>query len=182
LTQTDKFALLRDLANLVRKYGPTVFSDLAVFLRNPEMVAELVAILETAETAGTTARTAESHTAPTREIGAKGRSQRLLSEIDKDQPEKARALSSLYEALTAKRALPTLRELRNFAVDNGLEAVTAKARDEAINSLLRGLATRPMEEIRSMLGRIRMAGTPGNRSLEGWTEIILGKERSRGRP
>ncbi len=181
MTHADKFALLKDLALLVKKYGPTVFSDLAAFLKNPETVAEFVVILEAAETAGRKARAADSDATPPWEKGAKGRVQRLLSDLAKDQAEKARILSVLYEALAAKRALPTARELGNFAVDNGLKAVTARSRDEAINSFLRDLAGRPIEDIRSILGHIQMAGTSDNRSLEGWTDIILGKERSRDR-
>ncbi len=177
MTQSDKFMLLRDLANLVKKYGPTVFSDLAVFLRNPEMVAELVGILETAETAGRNARVKETLPSPTWEKDVKKRVHHLLSEIEKDQPEKALVLLNFYMALATKRVLPTLRELRSFADDNGINAVTAKARDNAVISLIRDLSVRPLDDIRAMLARIKMEGTSGDRSLEGWTDIILGKDR-----
>lgn len=180
MTQTDKFALLRDLAHLVRKYGPTVFSDLAGFLRNPETVAELVTILEAAETAGRKSRVTASRAAPIRGKGARGNLQHLLSDLEKDEPEKAQVLSGLYESLAAKRALLTLRELRSFARDYGLKAVSATSRDKAISPLLRDLAARPIEDIRSILGHISTVDTAGDRTLEAWTDVILSKQRSRG--
>lgn len=154
----DKFALLRDLAHLVRKYGPTVFSDMAGFLRDPEAVAELVTILEAAEAAGRKARVTKSRVARAGAKGGKGSVQNLLSELEKDRPEKAQVLSGFHDALAAKRALPTLRGLRSFARDNGLKAVSATSREKAVGQILRDLATRPLEEIRLMLGRVRKNG------------------------
>ena len=180
MTLTDKFALLRDLANLVRRYGPAVFSDLASFLRDHEAVEELVAILEAAETAGRKARITEPRVAPGGAKGGKGSVQNLLSELEKDQPEKAKALSDFHRTLLAKRALLTLRELRSFAIDNGLKEVSAPSRDKAISALLRDLAARSLEDIRSMLGRIRMEdAAAGDRTLEGWTDVILDRDRTR---
>ncbi len=179
MTSADKFALLRDLAHLMKKYGPAVFSDLAGFLRDSGAVAELVMILEAAEIAGRKARVAESRVAPGGAKGGKGSVQNLLSELEKDQPEKAKVLSGFHGALAAKRALPTLRELRSFAIDNGLKGVSAMSRDKAISPLLRDLAARSLEDIRSMLGRIRMEDTAGDRTLEGWTDVILDKDRAR---
>lgn len=179
MTSTDKFVLLRDLAHLVRKYGSTVFSDLASFLRDPQAVAELVTILEAAEAAARKARVTESRVARAGAKGGKGSVQNLLSELEKDQPEKAQVISDFHMALAAKRALPTLRELQSFARDNGLKGESATSRDKAIGPLLRDLAARPLEDIRSMLGRIRMEDTAGDRTLEGWADVILDKDRTR---
>jgi len=43
---TNSFALLEDLARLVRKYGPEVFSDLSALLRDPRKMEDLTTILE----------------------------------------------------------------------------------------------------------------------------------------
>lgn len=178
MTSMDKFALLRDLAHLVRKYGPTVFSDLAGFLRDPEAVAELITILEAAEAAGRNARVTKARAAPGGMRRGKGSVQSLLSELQKDHPEKAQVLSGFHGALAAKRALPTLRELRSFALDNGLNGVSATSREKAIGQILRDLAARHLEDVRLMLGRVRMEDATGDRTLEGWTDIILDKERT----
>jgi hypothetical protein len=180
VTQADKFALLRDLAHLVRKYGPSVFADLAGFIKDPETVAELVTILESAETAGRKAHITEARPRAIRDKSPRARLHHLILELEKDEPEKARILSGLYEALVAKRALPTLRELHSFALDNGLEAISARSRDKAIGPFLRHLAARSTEDLRSIIGRISMMDTTGDRTLEGWTKVILGKQRPGG--
>jgi hypothetical protein len=97
----------------------------------------------------------------------------LLVELEKHEPEKAHALSVFHEALVSKRLLSTLRELRTFAADNGLKETGATRREEVITSILRELASRPLHDIRSMLDRVRMESTGGDRSLQGWANIIL---------
>jgi hypothetical protein len=181
VNETDKFALLRDLAHLLRKYGLNAFSDLAGFLRDSESVTELTMILETTEAAGRKSGVPKSGVAALRGETTKENLLHLLSQVKKTEPEKAQILSGFYEALAVKRALPSLRELRSFARDNGLKPLSATSRDKAISPLVRDLSTRSIEDIRSMLKRIRLSdGALGDRSLEAWTGVILNKERSRG--
>ncbi len=45
------------------------------------------------------------------------------------------------------------------------------------NSLLRNLALRPIEDVRLMLRRVRIVDVGGDRTLERWTDVILGKHR-----
>ena len=176
MTQSDKFALLKDLASLLKKHGPTAFTELAEFLRNPATVTDLISILETSGAAGRragTTRPSWKGAAP----GTKGSVKRLLTDINDKDPEKAESLSTFYGMLLTKRVLPTMRDLRNFAEDSGLRSVTASSRDRAIPPLLRELATRSVEEVRVMLQQIRRVDTQGDRTLEGWTDVILGKRR-----
>jgi len=179
MIEMDKIALLLDLAHLVKKYGPTVFSDLAGVLRDPEAVAELVSILEVAEVSGRKACVTDSRRATNRVKGGKLSVPKIISEIEKNDPAKAQVLSDFHGTLAAKRALPTLRELRSFVLDNGFKEVETRSRNRAIGQLLRDMAAHPLEDIRSMLGRIRMEDTAGDRSLEGWTNVILDKGRPR---
>ncbi len=174
MTDTDKFALLRDLAGLVRKHGLSAFSDLAKYLRDPDSLAELVSILEAVEVAGQRAQRTQRRSKVERKP-SKTSIQELLSTISESEPDKAKALSTLYDAVVAKRAFPTLRELRSFATDNGLRSVSATSRDKALIPFFRDLAGRPIEELRAILARIRPAGGVEDRTLEGWTNIILGK-------
>src|SRR5207248_6971259 len=95
----------------------------------------------------------------------------ILSQAQRDDPEKGELLSALYEALAAKRALPSLRELRRFAIDNGLSAASDGAsRDRAITALLGQLALCPVEGVRSIVKRVRITERETDRSLEGWTD------------
>ena len=176
MTQSDEFALLKDLASLLKKHGPTAFTELAEFLRNPAAVTALISILETSGTAGRRA----GITRPSgkgESQGTKGIMKRLLADINDKDPEKAQPLSRFYGMLSTKRALPTMRDLRGFSDDNGLRPVTASSRDKAIPPLLKDLATRSVEDIHVMLERMRPVGTQGDRTLEGWTDVILGTQR-----
>jgi hypothetical protein len=180
VTQADKFALLRDLAHLVRKHGPSVFADLAGFLRDPETLTDLVMILESAATAGRKVRIPEAGTSAIPGTGPRAGMRQLLLELETNDPEKAQILSCLYEALAAKHALPTLRELRSFALDNNLEIINAKSRDKALAPFIRRLAQRSIEDLRLIVSRISMTDTSGDRTLEGWTKLILNKHGSAG--
>ena len=176
MTQSDKFALLRDIASLLKKHGPTAFTELADFLRNPVVVTDLISILETSEAAGRRARITRP-SGKGKSQGTQGTVKRLLADINDKNPEKAKPLSTFYGMLSTKRVLPTLRDLRSFADDSGLRPVTASSRDKAISPLLRDLATRSVEEIQVMLQRIKPVDKQGDRTLEGWTDVILDKRR-----
>ena len=176
MTQSDKFVLLRDLASLLNKHGPTAFTELADFLRNPAAVTDLISILETSGAAGRRAgiiRPSEKG----KSQGTKENVKHLLADINAKDPEKAKLLSTFYDMLSTKRVLATLRELKGFADDNGLRPVTASSRAKAIPPLLRELATTSMEQIHVTLQRARSAATQGDRTLEGWTDVILGQRR-----
>ena len=174
MTQSDKFALLKDLASLLEKYGPTAFTELAGFLRNPAAVTDLISILETSGAASRRAGITRSSRKGESQ-GTKGSVKRILADINDKDPEKAKPLSTFYGMLSTKRVLPTLRDLRGFADDSGLRPVNASSRDKAISPLLRDLATRSVEEIHVMLQQIKQVDTQGDRTLEGWTDVILGK-------
>jgi hypothetical protein len=178
---TRESALLYDLAGLIKKHGPAAFSDLVKFLRDPDALGELVAILEAAETASRRAHVPELRTVKKTHGRARNDgTQNLLSGLASRDPEKGEILSSLYESLLAKRALPTLADLRRFARDNGLREITVTSREKAISLLLRDLSGRTTDDVRSMFRRVQAMGTSGDRSLEGWTDVILRKDRPRG--
>ena len=176
MTRSVKATLLEDLASLLKKHGPAAFTELAEFLRNPDGVTDLISILEASEAAGRKAIVARP--------SGRGESERtervvkrLLIDITDDDPEKAKSLSKFYQMLSEKRVLPTLRDLRGFADESGLRQVTTSSRDRAIPPLLRNLAQRSAEEIDVILQQIRPADTQGDRTLEGWTDLILGKRQ-----
>lgn len=180
MSEASKFALLRDLAVLTRRYGLDAFSELASYLKNREGILELAAILEAAEEAGRKSRVPRTGVTAPSSRSSKSSLLSMLSKLEREDPEKAEVLSRFYEALATKRALPTLGALRDFAHDNGLRFISAKSRDKAISPLLRDLAGRPINHIRSMLGRVAITdATVGDRSLEGWADVILNKGKLR---
>jgi hypothetical protein len=171
---TDEFALLSDLARLVRKHGPNTFGDLAKLLADPDGIGELIGILEAAQHAGRQARVPEPRPIKRRGAGSAASSRKFLAEVERTQPDKAEVLSRLYDAFQAKQVLPSISEVRRFGEDNGLPAIRATSRDRAITSLLRHLAAYPTSDVRMMLARLDVAPRRGDRTLEGWTDVILG--------
>jgi hypothetical protein len=181
VSEISSFALLADLARLVRKHGPTAFSDLSAILRNPEKVEELTTILEAGASAG---RRVTNYKAgaptPRRQVPALSLPL-LFSRMRTTDPQITDLLSKFYEDLLAKRVLPTLRGLREFAHENHLKGAHAESREKAIGPLIRDLSGHPSDQIASILGRVRPAqSVPDDRSLERWADVILDKNRSRG--
>jgi len=181
VSEISSFALLEDLARLVRKHGPAAFSDLSAILRNPKKIEELVSVLEAGASAGRRAKTYKSgvplrrRRAPSTALGLPDS---LAATTD---PETEGLLSRFYEDLLARRVLPTLPELREFASDNGLKGAKAESRGKAIGPLIRDLSLRPKDQVASILGRARSAkSAKDDRSLERWADVILDRNRSRG--
>jgi hypothetical protein len=102
----------------------------------------------------------------------------LIGEIEKEDPEKAKWLSFFYKKLIAKKIFPSLQKVRGFAHDSGLSMAKATSREKAIVSLLQDLATRPLQDIRSLVSGLGVDDEGDDRTLEGWTNVILGKKRS----
>jgi hypothetical protein len=165
--------LLRDIARLLAKYGPEPFEELAAHLSGGRFLNDLLMLLETSALAGRRS---------TRPLGRKRKDQReskglgsLLKQCEDQNPDKARALQKVYESLVSKRLLPTLRQIRDFAKDNGLPPIKATSRDKAIVPLVRGMISMPFEQIVSVLERDSHFEEKGDRTLEGWTNVILGR-------
>ena len=179
MTESRQLVLLKDLAQLIKKHGPTTFADLAAFLRNPQGIDQLVRILEDASAAGAKACISQPRSQRAASADNDQSIQRFISVLEKESPEKGKIISNLYVPLQSKRALGSLRELRSFATDNGLRPVAAKSREKAIGPFLRDLASRPIDDMRSIVQRIRVFENISDRSLEGWTDVILNKQRPR---
>jgi hypothetical protein len=175
----DTFALLEDLARLIKKHGPTAFTDLSALLRNPEKLDELIGILEAGASAGRRAKMPKREKPSPYASASSGSLNLLLSKMRTIDPAKAEILSRFYDELTSKHVLPTLREIREFAHDNHLRGADVDSRSKAIGQLLRDLSERPSEQLNAILKRVHYAERPrDDRSLERWADIILDKDRS----
>jgi len=174
VTTSDKFELLKDLTRLLKKHGPNAFSDLSEFLKSPGGIDELITLLEASSTAGRKARV-------TKASGTRKRAQEklneILFEIESSEPHKAEVLSVFVREFHAKRVLPALRDVRDFASDNGLGWVAATSREKALLPLVRDLMTRPTGELSTILKTVTVREHSGDRSLEGWADVILDKDR-----
>lgn len=173
MSDAEKFELLKELTRLLKKFGPDVFAELSEFLKDGDFVDELAATLDTLAKSGKKVGVTKVH----RKTPRPG--QRLitmLADIEKAAPRKAKELSDFVGAYRAKRVLPTLRHVRDFASDNGLGSIVAPSREMALFALVKELQARPSAELSAILRRVAAREHEGDRTLEGWAGVILDRK------
>lgn len=164
--------LLVDLAKLLKKYGPEPFELLAKSISSPEKTQHLLALLtQLAKISRTIPKTK-------REAQPKQRPSipRSLIALEKVEVQKYQLLMSFYTDLIAKKILLSLRDIKEFAIDCGLPEVRTKSRQEAISPLIGSLIKFPNEQLIAKIQTLKKYNT-GDRSLEGWSNIILNRQQ-----
>jgi len=161
-----EYRLLSDLGRLMSKYGPKAFEDLAADLSDPRFREQLVGILKT---------TAQASPRPSKGkfSGTSPSSTDFRSTLLRADKEKGALLIELYDALRTRSVLPTLRELKSFASDNGLSPIKSRSREKALIPFVRSFLKLPVEDVRKYLQRIEPTPSPEDRSLQGWSNIIF---------
>lgn len=175
MTNKPEFELLVEITKLLKKYGPETFENLAGNLSTPEFSERLVSILSTTARTARTVRTKEPESPEQKRATRDFRSSLVI--LEKTEQEKSALLVKFYDDLMAQTVLPTLREIRAFTSDTGLPPVRATSRDKAIVPFLKTLLPLSLDELKSKLSTIRPVSTKDDRSLEGWSNIILDRER-----
>jgi hypothetical protein len=175
MTENNEFALLSDIAKLIKKYGPETFESLAGQMSKPEFTQQMIEILSTTAKVARRAKSDEHQTGSTR-IRKDFRSS--LIELNETEPEKGTILIQLYDSLSEKRVLPTLRAMQTFTSDNGLPPLKAKLRDKAIVPFVKSFLPIPIEDVKLLVQQLRPALNNDDRSLAGWSDIIFGKADS----
>lgn len=167
MSQAENAELLVDIARLLKKHGPKAFEDLAHQMKDGQLQETLVSVLDSSARSG-------------RRLGVKAANKHVtkknpnempfLVKLEQNDPQKAAIIKQIYRQLVAKTILPSLRDIQLFAESNGLRPVTAKSRNQAVSSLLRDMASEPMERLDKLNSQIK---ENENRSLDGWAEVIL---------
>ncbi|MET0647612.1 MAG: hypothetical protein ABW208_13430 [Pyrinomonadaceae bacterium] len=170
MTNNNEYDLLSDLARLVKKYGPETFETLASQLSRPDFIYQLAEIISTTAKAS---RIARPRKAQGRTTKPRVDFRTSLVELGESEPDKSVMLVQLLDGLMSKAFLPTLRDVRAFVQDNGLPLVKAKTRDKTIVPLVKSLLPMPTEEISMLLRKIQPTQVRNDRSLAGWSDIIL---------
>lgn len=172
MTTQPELDLLVDLAKLLKKYGPEPFELLAKSISSPEMTQHLsTSLIQVAKIARKTLKTkgpARSKQEPS--------IPKSLTSLKNIEPEKYQLLMNFYTDLTAKAVLPSLRDIKEFAVECGLPEPRAKSRQKAISPLINLLVQFPNAQLIAKIQSAKKYDT-GDRSLEGWTSIILNRQR-----
>jgi hypothetical protein len=176
MNEKQEFELLKDIARLLTKYGPDTFDALSKLLDKQEFVDQLVEILNTTADVG---RRSKPRSRP-KPGGASARTglDQLLRKLAESEPEKSQFLSAFRDNLLAKNILPSMRAVKAFVSDNGLGSLSATSRDKAIFPLIKELSRHPLEQVKVIVERESVQSQGGDRTLEGWANIILKKSHS----
>ncbi|MBI1927970.1 hypothetical protein HYR99_27475 [Candidatus Poribacteria bacterium] len=175
MSERSEFELLMEIAKLLKKYGPDTFEKLASVLSSRDFSEHLASVLSSLAKESRSAQRRKTSLADSTRAPRDFRSS--LIQMKESEPDKSALLLKLYDDLTAKAVLPTLRDIHAFASDAGLPPIKANSRNKAIVPLLKMLMVLPLDELQLKLSAIESASMRDDRSLEGWSNIILDKER-----
>lgn len=164
MNSNKELDLLVDIIKLYKKYGQDSFSSLVRFLSEGNI-----------EDISTLLKEIPSKT-KNKEKDLKQRSSIniLLSDLENADQEKFKIINEFYEELIAKIVLPTFRELKDFALDCDLELKT-DSRQKAISPFIKHLIGLPKDQLISKIRSLNKRDAD-DRSLEGWSKIILNNE------
>lgn len=163
--------LVLDLAKLFNRYNP---EDLQILAKTLEDEASRSRLIELLKQLSETARSARGERKSRKQVDGPQQPSRILSGLEKDDPEKFQFLSRLRSALVSRELPWDSGELRDFASSCGLELRRGMRREAAIGQLLRFFAGTPLEEIRELLAKVAHHGQSG-KDYERWVEMIMGK-------
>lgn len=161
-----EYALMSDLAKLLRKHGSEAFESLARLLSSPEFIEKFSAILISTATIGRAS--VSSRRPPARE----------LSRLKEVEPERYGLIKSFMVEFETRRILPSLKDVNRFVAENNLPAVKAESRSRSLSQLVHSLLGLSSEELGKILAGLAKQGRSDS-SLSEWSEIITkGMSRS----
>lgn len=164
--------LLVDMAKMLKKYGPEPFESLAESISSPEMTQHLSRILTQVVKIARTIPKTKRATEPKQEPLIP----KVLTTLKSAEPERYQILMNFYNDLIAKRVLPSLRKIKEFAMDCGLPEIRTKSRQKAISPLISSLIKLPNRQLVAKIQSLKMRDAD-SRSLEGWSNLILNRQR-----
>jgi hypothetical protein len=164
--------LLVDLAKLLRKYGPEPFESLAASISTPEMTQHISVLLTQVAKIGRNIPKTKRKVRPKEKPSIP----RSLTALRSVEPEKYKLLMNFHNDLIGKTVLPTLRDIKEFAIDCGLPQVLGESRQRAISPLIGSLTKLAIKQLMAKIGSLKKYDM-GDRSLEGWSNIILSRQQ-----
>lgn len=172
MDRNKELSLFSDLIKVVKKYDQSTIKNLALLLKDDSFISMIDEILAKASIYSKP----KSSKVPTKIQQSKKFIDSLM-EMSKYDSQKSTTLLEIYNQLINKEALPTMRELKNFVLDNGLPPLNASSRDKAITPFVKILSTLNTDDLIDKVNRIQKLSQKDNRSLEGWSNIILNKDK-----
>jgi len=170
MSERTELDLLNDIVKLLTKYGPDTFEQLSQLVSSADFSERLAAVLSKSAEVSRRAGRARPD-GPTSSLSNLRSSLLTLSSSD---PERSKVLVGIFDRMAAKSLLPSLRDVRDFAIDNGLPPIKATSRDKAIAPFIKSLQPLEIGELKKVAEKLRPISSKGDRSLEGWSDVILG--------
>lgn len=175
MSEHPEWALLLELADLYKKYGPEVFEQLATKLSDPKVLEQLVCLLQTAAKAAR--KRTERKTLAVDPTDRPRAYREHLVQLRQTTSEKATLLLSLFDKLLARIVLPTAHDLQEFALRNGLLPPPGSPRPLAAIRLCKALEPLSTDQLSAMLADLQAVPENEKNSLAEWTRIILDRDR-----
>ncbi|NER24698.1 MAG: hypothetical protein F6J96_29150 [Symploca sp. SIO1C2] len=165
--------LLIELAKLIKKYYPDFSESLADYLSSQDLIEHLVSILSKKDQEVENVSKNDTSISPVKQ-SHKGLRNTLI-ELKKTEPEKSELLVKFYDGLKDKTFLPDIQDIRKFVSEQKLKKVKLTSRRDAINPLIKSLLPLSLKELKNKLCLVMPITLQDDRSLEGWSELILNK-------
>ena len=164
-----EFDLLIDIATLLKKYDIATFQKLASIISEPNFINYLSTIL------AKSAESADIISPLSRRKKATGHVdfRTTLIQMEKRDAEKSAILINLFDGLKTKLYLPSLRDIKSFAADNGLRPIKATSREQAIIPFTKMFLNLPSKKIKELAFKIHLVEVSKESSLESWSDIIF---------
>jgi hypothetical protein len=149
---------LRDFANLLLRYGPEPFLEIARILSDSEKIKvltqDLIKLANTSKEIQENTNT--SVTKPTRKRSETDRISSLISEISKSDTNKADLLSEFFEGLKSRHLLKSKNDILEFCSVLQIEVSPNSERNKMIFPIIRHIANLPFQEATSALDRVQI--------------------------
>ena len=171
MNEQRQLDLLVELARLVRRFGPDTFDALASMLSDDKLVEKFVDVLSKSANAGRAAREKIKTQKGSPKETDSFRSQ--LTTIADSDGKKRSLLMAIYDRLQDKTLLPSLADLRRFAADATGSLPNKTSRRTLVISLVKSMLDLKATEIEEKLSAMESASSESDRSLAGWSSVIL---------
>lgn len=176
MIKKNEYDLLVDLSKLLKKYGPDIFLSLADKFSNPEIFNSISNILYT--TAKNKPNVSSKKNEHKRTIRTK--TEEFLESTRNLEPDKFNLLLNFFNRFISKTILPNTKDIKAFVVYNKIQIPEIKSRDRTVLNLMEYLSKLPIDKIKIMTDiKVKPSNIKKNhdsdRSLQGWTDIILKK-------
>lgn len=160
--------LVAEIGRLLVEYPAKDWNAVLDRLRDRELVENIAKAIDEAleVVAESTEKTKKQQTRP---------SVSVLATVAQEDPRKAEILSALKSRLTDKDQGVTLEYIRRFANSLGMKEELASHRGQAINQLIRYLATKETKSIEATLHTALPLREHRGQEYDRWVALIVGE-------